>query len=84
MGAGEELGGPGIAPACDLFEQVHEEDCNPWWFFFFFEGQDFPLVIGEPWVTRQKKKTVLDERREGKQGDKRGGRSLSTVDNENP
>ena len=53
-------------------------------FFFFFEGQDFPLVIGEPWVTRQKKKTVLDERREGKQGDKRGGRSLSTVDNENP
>ena len=30
------------------------------------------------------KETVLDERREGKQGDKRGGRSLSAVGNENP
>lgn len=39
VGAGAELGGSGIAPACDLFEQLHEEDRNAWWgfvFFFFF------------------------------------------------
>ena len=53
-------------------------------FFFFSEGPDFSLEIREPWVTRQEKKTVLDERHEGTHGDKRGGHSLSAVGNENP
>lgn len=45
VGAGAELGGSGIAPACDLFEQLHEEDRNAWWgfvFFFFLKGQISP------------------------------------------